>query len=116
MVAGESSVKTLTFHADDYEERERSYESIVVLAPNLGDEKFREELAKFEAFLGELGAQSIESTYWGCRDLSFEKKKFKQGLYACIKYTTKNMETVSELANWLRIQESVLLFQSHRLN
>jgi len=58
-----------------------SYETMVVLRPDLTDEQRDSELAKFEAFLRKNGASEIQVTIRGRQRLAYPIKSFVDGIY-----------------------------------
>lgn len=58
-----------------------SYETMVVLRPDLSDEQRDSELAKFEAFLRKHGAAKIDVTVRGRQRLAYPMKGFSDGIY-----------------------------------
>ena len=58
-----------------------SYETMVVLRPDLTDEQRDSELAKFEAFLRKSGADEIQVTIRGRQRLAYPIKSFVDGIY-----------------------------------
>ena len=58
-----------------------SYETMVVLRPDLTDEQRDSELAKFEAFLRKNGASDIQVTIRGRQRLAYPIKSFVDGIY-----------------------------------
>lgn len=63
-----------------------SYETMVVLRPDLGDEARDSELAKFEAFLQKSGAEDIQVTIRGRQRLAYPIKSFADGIYVLYTY------------------------------
>eukprot|EP00889_Picochlorum_renovo_P005821 jgi/Picre1/32851/NNA_008180.t1 len=58
-----------------------SYETMVVLRPDMTDEQRDSELAKFEAFLRKSGATEIDVTIRGRQRLAYPIKSFVDGIY-----------------------------------
>mmetsp|Transcript_4678 Transcript_4678/g.13383 ORF Transcript_4678/g.13383 Transcript_4678/m.13383 type:complete len:163 (+) Transcript_4678:48-536(+) len=63
-----------------------SYETMVVLRPDLTDEQRDSELAKFEAFLQKSGAEEIQVTIRGRQRLAYPIKTFADGIYVLYTY------------------------------
>ncbi|MCO6430012.1 MAG: 30S ribosomal protein S6 [Deltaproteobacteria bacterium] len=94
----------------------RKYETIVVLSPELNDSQIKQELKKFETVITSKGGQNFSVDPWGKKDLAHPAKKFASGRYVCLNYETSDYGTVESLNGLLRLSDSVLKHQSHKLS
>jgi small subunit ribosomal protein S6 len=93
----------------------RKYESVIVFAPELQETQVKQEIKKFEGILAGKGVSGLAVDSWGKKDLAHAVKKAKQGRYVCLKYEASDYQCVDALNSLLRISESVLKFQTHRV-
>lgn len=93
----------------------RKYESIIVFNPDLPETQVKQELKKFEGILEGKGVKGITNDAWGKKDLGYTVKKHKQGRFICLKYEAADYQCVDALTSLLRISDSVLKFQTHRI-
>lgn len=96
----------------------RHYESVIVFDAKLTDEAVGAEADKVEALIKQLGAEQVEKELWGRREIAWEarRKKTNKGVYVCFYYGADNSELVDSMNSSLRINDNVLLFQTHRLD
>jgi small subunit ribosomal protein S6 len=94
----------------------RQYETVVALSPELGEADVQKFIQDFQKILEAKGAQSIRVDSWGRRQLAFNVKKKSHASYICFYYGSEVASVVNDINAQLRINESILLFQSHRLD
>lgn len=91
----------------------REYETIYVLRPDASRETTEGLAARLKDVVATTGSmRRIEN--WGRRRLAYDVAKHKRGVYVYIKYTGVG-DVVSEVERTLRLQESVLKFQTVKL-
>lgn len=91
----------------------REYETIYVLRPDASKETTEGLAARLKDVVASAGSmRRIEN--WGRRRLAYDVAKHKRGVYVYIKYTGVG-DIVSEVERTLRLQESVLKFQTVKL-
>jgi small subunit ribosomal protein S6 len=91
----------------------REYETIYVLRPDATKETTEGLVARLKDVVSTVGSmRRIEN--WGRRRLAYDVAKHKRGVYVYIKYTGVG-DIVSEVERTLRLQESVLKFQTVKL-
>ncbi|HEX2735576.1 MAG TPA: 30S ribosomal protein S6 [Polyangiaceae bacterium] len=91
----------------------REYETIYVLRPDASRETTEGLASRLKDVVGGLGTmRRIEN--WGRRRLAYDVAKHKRGVYVYIKYSGVG-NIVSEVERTLRLQESVLKFQTVKL-
>ncbi|MEN9231014.1 MAG: 30S ribosomal protein S6 [Thermostichus sp. DG02_5_bins_236] len=92
----------------------RTYETMLILRPDVSDEPLEQLLNSQEAILRENGAANLETINKGKRRFAgFEMKGFKEGLYIHMNYEAEP----SAVATWekgLRLNESVLRYMTTR--
>lgn len=92
------------------------YETIVVFNPELGEAKIREEQKRVEGLIKNEGGDKIAVDDWGKKELPFLVKKQRYGYFVCINFESSKASTVAGVTSTLRITDSVLRFQTHRIN
>lgn len=94
----------------------RKYETVVVMGADLPEARFKEEVTKIEGVLASLGARDVRLDRWGTKELGHRMRKHSVGNYLCFTYETENARLMDALVGQLRINETVLKFQSHRVS
>jgi ribosomal protein S6 len=94
----------------------RKYETVIVVGADLPEARVKEEVTKIEGFLASQGAKDVKLDRWGSKELGYRMKKHKVGNYLCFTYETDNSALMDALVGQLRISDSVLKFQSHRVS
>ena len=94
----------------------RKYESIVVFAPTLGEARLKEETTKIENLIQAQQGQNLKVDSWGKKEIAYPVEKHKFGHYRCFCFETDNHAIIDVLQGQLRISDSVIKFQTHRLN
>ena len=86
----------------------KKYEVIYILDTAVGEEKIKELVEKFSAFISSKG--TIENTEeWGSRKLAYEIKKKTEGYYVVVNFEAP-VELPSELERQFKITEEVLKY------
>ena len=91
----------------------RKYESIVVYSPELNKGQLSEQISKVKEILNNVGVEDIFVEEWGKRKIAYSVKKQTMGYYVCFYYETNNTKANDELTYNLRINDSILKFQTH---
>lgn len=94
----------------------RKYETVVVVGADLPEARVKEEAGKIEGFLASQGAKDVRLDRWGTKELGYRMHKHSVGNYLCFHYESENSKLMDALTSQLRINDTVLKFQSHRLN
>ena len=94
----------------------RKYESIIIFRPDQSDAQVKSELKRFETILQSKGVKSAVIDQWGKKDIAYRVKKNKIGKFVCLRYETDDHSAVESLTSLLRIADSVLKYQSYRIN
>jgi small subunit ribosomal protein S6 len=91
----------------------REYETIYVLKPDASRETTEGIAARLKDVVVATGSlRRVEN--WGRRRLAYDVSKHKRGIYVYLKYTGIG-DVVSEVERTLRLQESVMKFQTVKL-
>lgn len=93
----------------------RSYETIVVIKPDLPDEEVGKIYQNIKNYLEKNNCQLIKEENWGKRKLAYEIKKYKEGLYYYIKYNASNYNIPSGLEKSFNLNENILRYISVKL-
>jgi ribosomal protein S6 len=91
----------------------RRYESVVVFNPRLSDAQIKDEIKCFEGVLSSQRAKITGIDQWGRKEVAYNFKKERQGVYVVFNYETDNHEAPATLQSLLRIADSVHKFQTH---
>ena len=91
----------------------RSYETIVIFEPTLGEAQVIEEIKKIESFLNSKSAVEVKADNWGNKDISYSFGKSKIGFYVQFKFSASDYNVSTELTKSLRLNERILKFQTH---
>jgi len=94
----------------------RTYETIVVFNPTLGENDVKEWSKKVQTFITSNNGEKVTVDPWGRKELPYLVSKFQQGYFVRFKYDSVDSSLVGNLTNQLRIAEPVIKFQSHKLN
>jgi small subunit ribosomal protein S6 len=97
-------------------ELSRQYESIIIFDGHLPEDAIKVESQKVHDLLTKHGAFSISTDDWGKKKLAFLMKKKNHGVYKKYVFETENSKLVEKLSAELSIIESVIRFQSHRID
>ncbi|MCB0328798.1 MAG: 30S ribosomal protein S6 [Bdellovibrionales bacterium] len=93
----------------------RRYETIVIFDSVLTDSQVTEQTENFKNFLLENKAIDIVVDSWGKREFAYQLKRKNYGNYIVFYYATDSAELGTRINESLRINESVLKFQTHRI-
>lgn len=85
----------------------RSYEVMVILAPDLEERTVQPSLDTFLNVIRQSGGSVEKVDIWGRRRLAYEINKAVEGIYAVIEVVAEP-EAVAELDRQLTLNESVL--------
>lgn len=94
----------------------RNYEAIIIFDPKLSDEQVGVESGKITKIIKDNGGSSdVVIDNWGKRELPYLMKKCSLGNYVVFYFESEAYDVVEKLQEQLRITESVLKFQTHRI-
>jgi len=89
------------------EEKQVSYEMVVIIRPELADEQLEAAINNISGFITGRGGAVSEINRWGKRNLAYPIKHSISGTYILMKFTLKPA-VCKELENTLKISEQVL--------
>jgi small subunit ribosomal protein S6 len=95
------SEKTVT------KEKLNSYELIVILKPDLAEEKLETAIENIKKSITGKGGTIQEALKWGKRRLAYEIKHCKEGVYILYHFQTKASQN-RDLETYLKISDDVL--------
>ena len=93
----------------------RTYETIFIAHPDLVEEEVKALIDKMKGIIENLNGQLIKVEEWGRRKLAYKLKKLTKGYYILIRFLG-NGQVLAEIERNLRLSDSVLKYQSVRLD
>lgn len=92
----------------------RKYETVVLFDPMLPDAQLKAEVQKVQQLI-EANAGKIEKVnQWGKKEIGHPIKNHKYAAFVCYDFTSTEGSTIEKVASTLRMNESVLRFQTVR--
>lgn len=85
-----------------------NYESVIIINPNLEEEKIKEIISKVETLIDENG-KVTKVDVLGKKKLAYEIKKYKEGYYVVF-YFQSESTFISELERNYRITDEIMKF------
>jgi small subunit ribosomal protein S6 len=82
-----------------------------ILRADLGDGEVESAIAKYQTFLQEQGAESIQIQHRGKRRLAYEIKKHREGIYIQMNYNAKP-GTIEALERSMRLGDDVIRYMT----
>jgi small subunit ribosomal protein S6 len=79
-----------------------------IFRPNLGEEEQKTLVEELERILQDNQSQINSSQIFGRRNLAYEIKKFKEGMYYLITFTSSTGDVVNKLKKACNINENIL--------
>lgn len=89
----------------------RPYETMYILRPDLGDGEVESAVTKYQTFLQDQGAESIEIQHRGKRRLAYEIGKHRDGVYIQMNYQAKP-GTIELLERSMRLSDDVIRYMT----
>ncbi|MFO8088214.1 MAG: 30S ribosomal protein S6 [Desulfatiglandaceae bacterium] len=93
----------------------RHYETLYLLNPDLPEDEYKAETAKFIEIIEKNKGEFIKTEEWGKRSLAYNVKKFDKGFYVLIEYCGDG-GLVSEIERNFKLDERVLKYQTLKLS
>jgi len=93
----------------------RSYQSTLILKPDLDETQVDQALEKISGFLKESGGSCLKIEKWGKKRLAYRVKKNRFGYYLNIYHTCDN-QSVSGLETEYKLFEQIIRYLVIRLN
>lgn len=91
----------------------RSYETMYILRPDLGEELADQLITKYQTILKDNGATSVETQHRGKRRLAYEIQRHKEGIYIQMNYDAE-YAAVAAMEKDMRFSEDVIRFLTMR--
>ena len=86
-----------------------TYESMLVLDPEMSKEQIDGFVEKLKQFIADRGAEVLKVEEWGINTLAYEIKKKNKGYYLLL-YLNGDVALVAEMEKALRLMEEVLRY------
>jgi small subunit ribosomal protein S6 len=93
----------------------KKYELLVILKQDLGESQVKETQDKFSTLIRSEGGVSISVNNLSKRQMSYPMKKNRYGHYMVFNFESSKSDTVANISSVLRITDSVLKFEPHRI-
>lgn len=94
---------------------DKHYEAVVVFHPALTAQQLNDEIEKFKTLITSNEGKDLTVNNAGRKELAFAVKKQKMGTYVEFGFHSYASALIPELTRILRISDSVLIFQNHRV-
>ncbi|MEZ4754559.1 MAG: 30S ribosomal protein S6 [Bdellovibrionota bacterium] len=94
----------------------RTYETIIIFKATISDDERASEINKIKDLLTSNGCSDVELEDWGKREIVYGIESKPSGHYLCFNYTATDFTVNEKLTEAVNIIESVVKFQTHKLN
>jgi small subunit ribosomal protein S6 len=95
---------------------ERYYDLIFIARPATPEEEINKVLSVIEHTCAEKGGKVEKTEHWGTRKLAYRVAKHREGIYVHLEIRTNHGELIAELERRLRVQDTVIKYQTVRLD
>lgn len=95
---------------------ERLYDLIFIARPATPEDEIKKVLTTIEHAVAEKGGKIEKTEHWGTRKLAYKVAKHREGIYVYQQVRTNHGELVHELERRLGVQDSVIKYQTIRLD
>ena len=95
---------------------ERLYDLVFICRPATPEEEIKKVLSSLEHACTEKGGKIEKAETWGTRKLAYKVMKHREGMYFYQQVRTAHGELVHELERRLGVQDSVIKYQTVRLD
>ena len=95
---------------------ERLYDLIFIARPATPEEELKKVIHTIEHTVAEKGGKIEKTEHWGTRKLAYKVAKHREGIYVYHQVRTSHGELVHELERRLGVQDSVIKYQTIRLD
>ena len=95
---------------------ERLYDLVFICRPATPEEEIKKVLSSLEHACAEKGGKIEKAETWGTRKLAYKVMKHREGMYFYQQVRTAHGELVHELERRLGVQDSVIKYQTVRLD
>jgi len=94
---------------------ERYYDLVFIVRPATPEEEIKKVLTVIEHTVAEKGGKIEKTEHWGTRKLAYRVAKHREGIYVHQEIRTNHGELIAELERRLRVQDTVIKYQTVRL-
>ncbi len=91
-----------------------TYEMMYILRPDLSEDQVGESVAKYQDFLTERGAESMEVQIKGKRRLAYPVGKYLDGIYVQVNYEADGSQ-IAPLERMMRLSEDTIRYLTIKL-
>src|SRR6202049_4127205 len=95
---------------------ERLYDLIFIARPATAEDDVKKVLSVIEHTCTEKGGKVEKAEHWGTRKLAYRVAKHREGMYYYQQIRTSHPELIAELERRLRVQDTVIKYQTVRLD
>jgi len=95
---------------------ERLYDLIFIARPATPEEDVKKVMSVIEHAVTEKGGKIEKAETWGTRKLAYRVAKHREGIYYYQQIRTSHPDLISELERRLRVQDTVIKYQTVRLD
>ena len=95
---------------------ERLYDLIFIARPATPEDEVKKVLSGIEHTCAEKGGKIEKTEQWGTRKLAYRVAKHREGIYVHQEIRTTHGELIAELERRLRVQDTVIKYQTVRLD
>ena len=95
---------------------ERYYDLVFIVRPATPEEDIKKVLTVIEHTVAEKGGKIEKTEHWGTRKLAYRVAKHREGIYVHQEIRTNHGELIAELERRLRVQDTVIKYQTVRLD
>jgi small subunit ribosomal protein S6 len=87
---------------------------MVILRPDLNEERVNQEVTKYQDFLRDNGAEEISVKVWGKRRLAYQIRRFNDGIYVLFNFMGAGQQ-IALIERDMRLNDNVMRFLSIKL-
>ncbi|WLT36978.1 30S ribosomal protein S6 [Synechocystis sp. B12] len=91
-----------------------SYELMVILRPDLNEERVSQEVTKYQEFLTNNAAEDVSVKVWGKRRLAYQIRRFNDGIYVLFNFNGEGQQ-IALIERDMRLNDNVMRFLSIKL-
>ncbi len=88
----------------------RYYEIVTIFAPTVSEEKLKNDISKIKSIIKNSNGEVEKEEDWGNKQLAYEIKKFKNGIYNFISCFVEKTSFVDELKKFFSSNENIIRY------
>jgi len=89
----------------------RTYETLYIIRPDVGEEQLEQTISQFRTLLEEQGATKLKVQNRGKRRFAYPIKKLREGYYVLMTYTAP-ATAIAPMEKAMRLNEAILRFMT----